>query len=189
MSPHDYWQKPMQVLFFRWKHDQSRSEAFSQTNLKQLTHKQRSPIIHESNSLWSIAKKKKQILILKGLQGLGCWVQNMKELRALYKIFKETKMQTTKISKMLSRVTKQRTICKRSNGTFPQFLNLEITFWLDYFDSSIDRSEGIIYQPNFNLKKLSIAKYKDQPRYFRRRGLHMEICPWYIITYYRAIVT
>ena len=35
-------------------------------------------------------KKKKQILILKGLQGLGCWVQNTKELRALYKIFKET---------------------------------------------------------------------------------------------------
>lgn len=72
------------MIFFRWKHDQSRSEAFSQTNLKQLTHNQK--IIHESNSLWSIAKKKKQILIPKELQGLGCWVQNAKELSCVQNI-------------------------------------------------------------------------------------------------------
>lgn len=48
-------------FFFRWKHDQFRSAEFPQTNIKQLTHNQRSPSIHESNSLWEVAEKKKNL--------------------------------------------------------------------------------------------------------------------------------
>lgn len=80
-------------------------------------------------------------------------------------------MQIIRISKILLGVTKQRPICKESNETFRKkkhnFSNFRNS--LDGLHSSFDRSEKIIYQLNFNPKKLQQnvkasqdAKEKDQ---------------------------
>lgn len=71
---------------------------------------------------------------------------------------------------MLSGASKQRTICREPNGTLKKkktncskFLNS-----LDRVHSSSDRSEKGTYQLNLNLKKLTIAKCKDNLKYLRK---------------------
>lgn len=88
------------MIFFRWKHDQSRSEAFSQTNLKQLTHTQRSPIIHESNSLWSIAKKKKKAdLNSQRTAGIGLLGREYERTKLCTKYLKKQKCKSQRLAR------------------------------------------------------------------------------------------
>lgn len=86
---------------------------------------------------------------------------------------------------MLSGVTKQRTIYKEPNGNFQE----EKAYWfiknssLDGLPSGFDRSEQIIYQLDFNLKKFPTAKYRDEPRCSRGRGQAWEHAHHILTTY------